>query len=159
MAREIYDILKEQHDEARKLLDQLAASSADANGVKLRREEGTKVAIELITHHEAESRTLYQRLMDFNDIRDHVEEHQGEHEEANAALKELLDTDLEDETWLEQLKEIKGDVEHHIEDEEESLFPEARERLDQAEAEEIGEKFIEVQDERKQKLKARRAAA
>ncbi|MGH8162311.1 MAG: hemerythrin domain-containing protein [Gammaproteobacteria bacterium] len=151
MADTIYDVLKKEHDEAKEILEKLVATSTD--DAKTRRDVGGKLIAELISHHEAESQTLYQRLMDFEDLRDHVEEHQDEHEEANKELRALLDVDVEEAAWLERLKEIKEAVEHHIEDEEERLFPEAREHLDESEAEELAGQFEEEQTRRKELLK------
>lgn len=152
MAKTIYEVLSKEHAEAKELLDQLASSSA--NDTRMRRVKGAQVAIELISHNEAESQALYQRLMDFEEMRDHVEEHQDEHEEANKELSSFLDMDVKDAGWLEKLKEIKQAIEHHIEDEEGKLFPEAQKHLDKAEAEELAERFDEEKFLRKELLKA-----
>ena len=151
MENDIYEILMEEHREAKSLLEKLASSSARQDA-GMRREKGRKLAIELISHHESESATLYDRLMEFDGMRDHVEEHQSEHEEANEELRSLLEIDVEDSDWLEKLKKIKKAVEHHIEDEENELFPEAQKHLGPDEAQALGKKFKQEQERRKEKI-------
>lgn len=152
MAKTIYEVLSEEHEEARKILEELAGTSENEGGK--RRKLGSQVATALISHNEAESQTLYQRLLDFDELREQVEAHQDEHEEANEELRLLLDMDVEDSDWLDKLKEIKQAVEQHIEDEEEVLFPEAKRHLEVSEAEELAERFNEEQSRRKEGLKA-----
>ncbi|MGH8428315.1 MAG: hemerythrin domain-containing protein [Gammaproteobacteria bacterium] len=153
MDKDIYEVLMEEHKEAKSLLEKLASSTAQQDA-EMRREKGRKLALELITHDEAESATLYDRLMEFDDMRDHVAEHQSEHEEANDELRSLLDIDVEDSEWLDKLKEIKKAVEHHVEDEENKLFPEAKKHLSEDEAKKMARKFKQEQDRRKEQMQA-----
>jgi hypothetical protein len=150
MTKTIYEVLTQQHEEAITLLDQLAASTTD--DARLRREKGHKVAIALIVHHAGESATLHERLSEFDELADRLAEHQEEHEEADEALNALLQTDVGDASWIKQLKEIKRHLEEHIADEEENLFPEARDRLDEEEAAQLAADCEDVQIEREQAL-------
>ena len=153
MDKNIYEVLMEEHKEAKSLLEKLASSTAQQDA-EMRREKGPELAIELITHHEAESATLYDRLMEFDDMRSHVAEHQSEHDEANDELRSLLDIDVEDSDWLDKLKEIKKAVEHHVEDEENKLFPEAKKHLNEDEAKKMAGKFKQEQERRKEQMQA-----
>lgn len=147
MFESIYEILTGEHDEARQILERLAESSpADT---EMRREQGAGVAIDLISHNEAESRILYARLLEFDALHDEVNVLLLEMEELNEKLRVLLGMDVEDGEWLVQLLEIKEDVECHIRDEETRLFPKAKRYLDQAESEELADWFIPEQFRRR----------
>ncbi|MGH8273282.1 MAG: hemerythrin domain-containing protein [Gammaproteobacteria bacterium] len=147
---DIYEVLTRQHGEAKEMLDSLSRTSAEsAEDVRKRQTTSHRLVAELISHNEAESLTLYKRLLEFEDIRNRVEEHRREHETVDTELQGLLNVNVEDDAWLEKLLEIKKAVERHIEDEENRLFPEARKLLDRGEAKAFVGKYTYLQDLRK----------
>ncbi|MGH8160703.1 MAG: hemerythrin domain-containing protein [Gammaproteobacteria bacterium] len=147
---DIYDVLTRQHGEVKEMLESLSRSSAEsAEDARKRQTMSRRLAAELVSHNRAESQTLYKRLLEFEDIRDQVEEHRREHDAVNTQLQGLLNVNVEDDAWPEKLLEIKNAVERHIEDEENRLFPEARKRLDHREAKEFVGKYTYLQDLRK----------
>ncbi|MDN5864252.1 MAG: hemerythrin domain-containing protein [Gammaproteobacteria bacterium] len=152
MAETIYRILRREHDEARETLRQLADSTTE--DAQMRRDKATDMAIDLISHNEAEAQILYQRLMKFEDLREDVEEHLAEHEEANEELRALLDMDAADEQWIESLKELKRAIEQHIEYEEEDLFFEAKYYIEEEEAEKLAVRYEAEQSRRRGLLTA-----
>ncbi|HET7371034.1 MAG TPA: hemerythrin domain-containing protein [Gammaproteobacteria bacterium] len=152
MAKDIYEVLHKEHKEARKILDKL--TSTDEEDVKKRREKCHTVAIELITHHEAESKCFYKRLEQYDELKGHIAEHQQEHEEANAELKQWMQVDPSSPEWMNMLQKIKKAVDHHIEDEENELFPRVKELLSEDQAKEIADEFQAEQDSRKEHMKA-----
>ncbi|HET6725008.1 MAG TPA: hemerythrin domain-containing protein [Gammaproteobacteria bacterium] len=152
MAKDIYDVLKKVHSEAREILDKLVSSDESDTG--MRREKGHKVAIEVIAHHEAESKCFYKRLEKFDEVSDKIAEHQEEHEEANEQLREWMKLEPTDSEWMTKLKNIKQELEHHIEDEENVLFPQAQELLSEEQAEKIAEEFQREMHDREEHLEA-----
>ncbi|HET7587138.1 MAG TPA: hemerythrin domain-containing protein [Gammaproteobacteria bacterium] len=152
MAKDIYEVLKKVHSEAREILDKLVDS--DESDEKMRREKGHLVAIEVIAHHEAESKCFYKRLEKYDGIKNHIREHQQEHEQANEMLREWMQIEPTDAQWLPMLKDIKKELEHHIEDEENELFPQAQELLSEDQAEKIAEEFQHEMHDREEHLKA-----
>ena len=46
--------------------------------------------------------------------------------------------------WLSTMEELTEAVEHHAMDEEKKLFPKARKTMDEADAEAMGEQYLEV---------------
>ncbi|HET6654861.1 MAG TPA: hemerythrin domain-containing protein, partial [Gammaproteobacteria bacterium] len=122
--------------------------------VKKRHKKGHMVAIELITHHEAESKCFYKRLEKFDQLRSHIAEHQQEHEEANEELKQWMKIDPGEPEWETMLQKIKKAIDHHIEDEENVLFPKVKELLSEDEAKQIADEFQQEQDSRKEHMKA-----
>ena len=56
-------------------------------------------------------------------------------------MAELEQTPVEDETWAAKLTVMKENLEHHIEEEEDDMFKKARQVMDEAELEELGERM------------------
>ncbi|HET8551910.1 MAG TPA: hemerythrin domain-containing protein [Gammaproteobacteria bacterium] len=152
MAKDIYEVLKKVHSEARKILDKL--ESSDESDEKMRREKGHTVAVEVIAHHEAESKCFYKRLEKYDEVRDKIREHQQEHEQANEGLRQWMKMDPTDSQWMRTLKKLKQELVHHIEDEENVLFPQAQKLLTEDQAEKIAEEFQHEMHDREEHLKA-----
>ncbi|MDN5864824.1 MAG: hemerythrin domain-containing protein [Gammaproteobacteria bacterium] len=150
MSRDIYELLTRQHNETKKSFDRLfGALENHPEDARERRETGRKLVVGLITHNDAESQILYARLMKFEHLRGQVEEHRHEHEEANAKLMTLLESNAEDPEWLGKFREIRAAVEKHIEDEEANLFPQAKKVLGGRESRMLAEEFTYLQDLRR----------
>jgi iron-sulfur cluster repair protein YtfE (RIC family) len=73
-----------------------------------------------------------------------------EHHVADVLVAELEALDVEDETYDPKFKVLKENVEHHLEEEEDNLFPEARKALSEDESLAIGQAMLA----RKQELLA-----
>jgi hypothetical protein len=56
-------------------------------------------------------------------------------------MAELEDTPVGDETWAAKLTVMKENLEHHIEEEEDDMFKKARQVMDEAELEELGDRM------------------
>lgn len=67
---------------------------------------------------------------------------------------ELEDTSVTDETWGAKLTVLKENLEHHIEEEEDEMFKQARQVMEARELEELGDRM----DARKHELVAEFAA-
>ena len=56
-------------------------------------------------------------------------------------MAELEQTPVDDETWAAKLTVMKENLEHHIEEEEDDMLGKARQVMDEAELEELGERM------------------
>jgi hypothetical protein len=65
----------------------------------------------------------------------------AEHKEIDDMLGELQETDLGSGAWLTKFKEMRHRYEHHIEEEEEEMFPAAQKEFSNKLALELGAKF------------------
>lgn len=151
MAEKICDVLHRQHEDAKETLDKLSSLSPEY--VAVRRDKEITAAIDLISHFEAESQVLYQRLMEVADLRDVIGDHQRVDDDTNEKLRALLYMNVKESDSLEHVKNIREAVGHHIEDEETHLFPRIRNYFDAAEAEKLAERFLEAQQRRKELLR------
>ena len=64
-----------------------------------------------------------------------------EHHVVDTIMAELEDTPVGDETWAAKLTVMKENLEHHIEEEEDDMFKKARQVMDEAELQELGDRM------------------
>lgn len=131
---DIYSLIKQDHQRVTDLFGLLDA-------IEITAAERTRLfrtlKQELTVHKEAEENTFYAALSDVPEISDRIEESLEEHVDIEELLEELDDLDSESDEFFAQLRELKEEVEHHLEEEENVIIPLARELLTAAEAERI----------------------
>jgi hemerythrin superfamily protein len=129
----IFDDLKADHDRQRKLLDRIAETHGDSDERRTLFEE---LRQELQAHAAAEEESLYATMLACPDLRDEARHSVSEHKEIDDYLGELIEMDMSSGGWLTKFKQMKHRYEHHIDEEEEEMFPEAAAQLsEKAEAE------------------------
>src|SRR3546814_4324265 len=84
---------------------------------------------ELQAHAAAEEESLYATMLDCPDLRDEARHSVSEHKEIDDKLGELVQTDMDSSSWMEAFGELQHRYLHHIEEEEEEMFPKASEGL------------------------------
>ncbi|PNU01934.1 hemerythrin domain-containing protein [Novosphingobium guangzhouense] len=134
----IFRDLKADHDKHRKLLDQLGDTQGASDERKELFEELRK---ELQAHAAAEEESLYATMLGKPDLRDEARHSVSEHKEIDDFLGELFEIDMSSSAWLSKFKEMRHRYLHHIDEEEEEMFPEAAEELSSAEEKKIAEVF------------------
>jgi hemerythrin superfamily protein len=148
----IYATLSKEHGEVSSLMSELAGTDADETG--RRRDLFAKVKTELVAHSKSEDAVLYSALASHPKLRDKIEHSRLEHAEVDQLLDELDDMDIEHQSWMNKFEKLQRSVEHHVHEEENELFPRAREILSADEARSLDDAY----EERKAD-EARRASA
>ncbi len=74
-------------------------------------------------------------------VKEEVQEAKREHIQVKKILGQMESMEPEDENWEMKLKELEQDVEHHVREEEEEIFPEARKVLSADELAQLGERM------------------
>lgn len=151
---DVFKLLEKDHQEVKSIMEKLADSSESA--VKTREKLFKQLATELALHAKAEETIVYPRLKEFEELQDLVEEGIEEHQEAEQLLTELSQMSKDDKQWVAKLKELKQAVEHHVQEEENEVFPQARDLLSEDEATELGKT---VEQEKKEMKKGSHGAA
>lgn len=136
----IYEDLKEDHDRHRKLLKQIAATSDDSDEREALFED---LRQELQAHAAAEEESLYATMLGMPDLRDEARHSVSEHKEIDDLLGELVEMETTSEEWLDKFKEMRHRYLHHIEEEEEEMFPAASKELSKKTEEQIADVFEE----------------
>ncbi|MDP9068028.1 MAG: hemerythrin domain-containing protein [Actinomycetota bacterium] len=132
-------LLTEDHEKVKKLLEELDSTTADASD--RRRQLFSQIRREMEIHETIEEEILYPALKSHAEAKEVVLEGYEEHHVVDTIMAELDDLSFEDETWGAKLSVMKENIEHHIEEEEEEMFVKARELLEEAELEGLGDRM------------------
>ena len=128
----LYDMLRKDHERVREIFAQLERTTEADDS---RREDLFGALYrELDVHSQAEEKFLYSRLKGEDETRELVLESLDEHKEVKRGLDELESMDKGGAEWIPRLRALRESVEHHVEEEENELFPRARKVLDEEEA-------------------------
>jgi iron-sulfur cluster repair protein YtfE (RIC family) len=145
-----FTLLKTDHRKVAELFDQLESSNGKA---KLQVFEQIKTELELHTH--IEETIFYPALEEPEETHDLTLEAYEEHDVVKKLLKQLSRAKSPNDEWEAQAKVLRENVEHHVEEEENELFPKAEDALGEEQIEVLGEQMAS-EKERKQ---GRRGAA
>lgn len=120
-------MLKADHKEVSALFEKLEHTTE--RGVKSRTELFETLSRELDVHMLVEETVLYPLLKSRDGARALSFEAVEEHNVAKMLLQALIAMPVDSEEWTAKLAVLKENVEHHIREEENELFPKAREEL------------------------------
>ncbi len=141
-----FSLLKTDHDAVKKMFKEYEGLGDHANKAKL--ELSTRIFDELAVHEQIEEEIFYPAIRE-SATKGGVElvlEAYEEHHVADMIIEELKALSPEDEQYDAKMTVLQENIEHHIGEEEEELFPEARRALGEV-AEEIGEQMAQRKQE------------
>ncbi len=130
---DIYEKLKQDHDRQRGMFKQLEAADTGA-----RADIFEKLRLEIQAHAAAEEESLYATMLGKPELRDEARHSVSEHKEVDDILGEMMDLDAASEEWAAKFAHLRHRYEHHIEEEEEEMFPAAAEVLSDRKEQELG---------------------
>ncbi|HET8541288.1 MAG TPA: hemerythrin domain-containing protein [Anaeromyxobacter sp.] len=113
-------VLRRQHDETRRLFQDLAEASGDA-----RRPTFLRLADALAAHATVEERLLYPELARHEETGDLSRDAVEEHLVAKRLLADMLESRLSDESFDAKRRVLEDEVIRHVEEEEAILLPRA----------------------------------
>lgn len=138
------DLLKEDHDKVKKLLQELTETTTRA--AKTRRRLLEKIHKELAAHTRIEEEIFYPAFRKAGNSEhdemffEAVEEHRAVD---SLVLPDLQKTEPTSEKFSGRAKVLKELVEHHADEEEEEMFPAAKKALGKDELQRLGEQMAE----------------
>ncbi|MBF6602954.1 MAG: hemerythrin domain-containing protein [Sphingorhabdus sp.] len=136
----IFDLLKEDHDKHRELLKKIAETEGDSPE---RRETFAEFREEVTAHASAEEQSLYAEMLSRPELQEDGRHSVAEHKELDDLLAELADMDMSSSGWLQKFKTLRHDYEHHIDEEEQEMFPAADEEFATKCEERLGEIYAD----------------
>ncbi|GAA4100705.1 hemerythrin domain-containing protein [Nocardioides kongjuensis] len=140
MSKDVVDLIMNDHRELEKLFDTLLNEPE-------KRAALVPVMTTLLTaHSRAEESEVYPAAREAGGA-DDVEHSQKEHLEADQLALALSETDPSSPDFEAALQELVDAVSHHVEEEEQTVLPGMRERLDEARRAELGEAFLAAREE------------
>ena len=115
----IFEALRQDHEKQRLLLKILVQTHGDTAA---RREYFHELKEELERHATAEERHFYSPLMEDDNAVELSRHGIAEHHDIDELVAKLDGTDYSSPAWLRYLKQLKEQVEHHLDDEEQEFF-------------------------------------
>ena len=138
-------LLKQDHKAVKALLTELADTTNRAQ--KTRTELLQKIATEIKAHAMIEEEIFYpafkaagEKADDGKMFFEALEEHRAA---GDLVLPDLLKTDVQSDQFGGRAKVLKELIEHHADEEEKEMFPRARELMDKAQLEQLGERMAQ----------------
>lgn len=135
MPETVFSVLKKEHKEIKALLK------------KAEKDPGQFQAFteELTTHVRAEEQTVYKPLMKEQAVHEMILEGLEEHHVVNLVVKEMQKSKAGDEVWKAKFKVMTENLEHHIEEEEQQMFPAAEKAIGREKAVQMAEQYSKAE--------------
>src|SRR5688500_8847072 len=114
------ELLKQQHQEVKKLFAMIEEAEGDDKAALV-----DELADNLAAHAAIEEEIFYPHTLSARTedlLREAVEEHLS----AKRLLADLLECDVDDDSYDAKIKVLKEQIEHHVEEEEGELFPKVK---------------------------------
>jgi iron-sulfur cluster repair protein YtfE (RIC family) len=143
--REIMDatqLLKKQHAEVKGLFGEFES----AKNIAEKQELFEKIADDLAAHCTIEEKVFYPAVY-VGPLKDKLREAVEEHLGAKRLIADLLDLEPEDGQFDAKMKALQDQVEHHVEEEERTIFPEVKRNFSTDELSSLGEQMSQMFDE------------
>ena len=142
-------LLKDDHQKVRKLLKELDDTTNRAQ--KTRTDLLATIALEIRVHSAIEEEIFYPAFKSAGEKSDDGKMYFEALEEHRAAgdlvLPDLLDTDVTSDKFSGRAKVLKELIEHHATEEEDEMFPRARELLSKDQLVELGDRMLQRKTE------------
>ncbi len=149
---DIFNALLQSHEVQRALCKRLLAAIGEPDQ---RQSVFDELKTELAAHETAEERAFYVPLIAHDETVDTARHGISEHHEMDEMVEELDKMDGGSAEWLETVGKLVHRIEHHLKEEEEKFFPQAREVLSRQEQKALGEPYQDEHD----RLKAKEESA
>jgi len=147
-----FELLEKDHEKVSGIFEKLEPTTE--RGVKTREELFTQLKKELDIHAQIEEQIFYPAIKEAEETHDITLEAFEEHAVVKQLLAELEALPKDDETWGAKLKVLQENVEHHVEEEEDEMFPSARKVLSSEQIEALGARMEAAKNEQKKAMSA-----
>lgn len=135
----IFQRLAEDHGEISTLMRRVAASH---EGSHVRAELFPTIRMELLAHARAEEKEVYSVFRAVPELAARMDRSVNEHETVARMLEQLTHMSMNDERWMEVFRELLAHVHEHVIEEEQVVFPIAKDALTRERSEQISESFL-----------------
>lgn len=142
MKNDPFKLLKEDHKKVAKLFKEL--EGAGDRAVKTKEHLFEQLKSELELHTQIEEEYMYPLLEEADETKDMTLEAYEEHDIVKNLITEMEDEEVGSDVWEAKLKVMKENVEHHVSEEEEELFPEAEDVLSEEQVAQLAQSIIDA---------------
>jgi hemerythrin superfamily protein len=136
------DLLKKQHRQVEKLFKEVEKTEDP----KQRRKLMEQIAADLKMHTQIEEEIFYPAVREVGTAKaeEMIDEAFEEHHVVDLVLAELPQVDPEDERFAAKMTVLSELVKHHVEEEEEEMFPMAEKKLGAERIKELGQQLEQM---------------
>lgn len=145
--RDIFSLIKADHRKVDGLFAKLEKTTERA--ANTRKKWYAELRRELTLHTEAEEKALYPSLKENEKTEEIGFESVEEHDIVKFLLGKLDDTPCDAKEWTAQITALQEAVEHHVEEEEDEMFPKMRKAFSKEELEEFAQGFEAIKAQAK----------
>jgi hemerythrin-like domain-containing protein len=135
------ELLKQDHKEARGLMEQI--ETAD-KGDRSAKDLFARLKQALTLHTEMEEKIFYPSLRDHEETSDMISEAKSEHEEVDQILARMTTLNPGNDEFMDDLVELRESIEHHVDEEENEMFPKAEKILGRERLMEMGRQMQQM---------------
>lgn len=139
---DIVDIIVEDHKPLKKLIKIL--KNSDEKSLDERLKAFDEFAELLTVHAAAEDQILYRHMKESEDLRKDAFEGDVEHALAAQIISDCNSSKDDDDMWSAKTKVLAEIVEHHVQEEEEQLFPDLKKFTSTDERAALGRDYLEL---------------
>jgi hemerythrin superfamily protein len=122
-------------------VDQLFEEIESSKGAKKIQDCFHQIYKELTLHAEAEELVFYPAMREYEETEEFIEEAEEEHNSAKILLEQMKALKPNDDEFKTKLQHLIESVKHHVEEEENEIFPAIRECMEDEELSQLGEEF------------------
>ena len=143
------ELLKADHRKVEKLFKEYEKLVEDEGSYNEKEALATTICAELTMHTQVEEEIFYPAARDILDEEDLVDEAVVEHASAKDLIAQLADMSPDDDLYDAKVKVLGELIEHHVEEEEDEMFPKVKKaKLDTAAiGREMADRKLELIDE------------
>ena len=139
-------LLKDDHKTVEDLFARYEAASEDATEEK--RQIRDRIVKELSVHAYIEEEVFYPATKEVRkETEEMVQEALEEHSKAKDMLRKLSALDPDDSVFDEVMRHLVTDIRHHVEEEENEMFPKVSESLSSQELSDLGDRLQEAKSQ------------
>jgi hypothetical protein len=129
--------LKQQHEEAKQMFGRIEQAQGGE-----RERLWQQLGPELKAHEQIEEQHLYGPVArEASDLAEWEQHHREEVQEAETLIRQIDETDASDQGWMGHVRELKSALEHHIQEEEGTIWPKIRQVWDAGKLEKAGKQM------------------
>ena len=137
----IIEMLKQDHQEASAMMDRIE-SAGEGDPSVMTTFNQLKQALTL--HTQIEEQIFYPALRNNDETQDQIEESFEEHQEVKDMLSQMSGMQSGNDEFLSLMSDLRDAVEHHVEEEENELFPQAQQILGDSRLQEMGQQMMQM---------------
>ncbi|HKP11743.1 MAG TPA: hemerythrin domain-containing protein [Blastocatellia bacterium] len=137
----IIEMLKQDHQEAAAMMDRIE-SAGEGDPSVMTTFNQLKEALTL--HTQIEEKIFYPALRNNDETEDQIEESFEEHQEVKDMLAEMSGLQGGNDEFMSMMSDLRESVEHHVEEEENELFPKAQQILGDSRLQEMGQQMMQM---------------